>query len=74
MIRQIKVEVLSRRGLDTYLLEQHLNGRLASADSLHKVAWVRLDVILFAYDALRKLGTFAFVALYLFSDRGRHQQ
>ena len=72
MIRQGTVAASNRRGLETYLLAQHLNGRLDSADSLQTVAWVHLDVILFAYEALRKLETFAFVALYLFSARGRH--
>ena len=57
-------------GADASLLEQQLDGRLASADSLRMTARIRLAVIPSADEALRDLGTFAFVASHLFSAWG----
>ena len=44
----------------------------ASADSLRTAARVRLAAITYAEEALRNLGTFAFVASHLFCAGGRH--
>ena len=46
---------------------KNLNIRLASADPLWTAAWVRLEIILYVYEALCELVTFAFVASHLFS-------
>ena len=72
MTRQVTVEASTLRGLDTSLLAQYLNGRLASADSLQTETRVRLEVIPFADEAIRELVTFAFVESHLFSVRVRH--
>ena len=72
MTCQGTVEALTHGGLDASLLAQHLYDRLSSADSLQKSAWVCLEVILSADDAICDLGTFAFVESHLFSMRGKH--
>ena len=63
-------EASTRRGSEASLLAQHLDGRLESADSLRTASRVRLDVIPSADEALRDLGTFAFVVLHFFSGGG----
>ena len=45
---------------------------MASTFSFLKTAQVLLEVIPSADEALRNLGTFAFVALHIFSTVGRH--
>ena len=72
MTWQGTVEASTRGGADASLLAQQLDGRLASADSLRTAARVRLAAIPSAEEALRDLGTFAFVASHLFSAGGRH--
>ena len=59
-------------GLDDSLLTQHLCGHLASVYSLQMASWFHLASILSVDKALCNLGTFAFVASYLFSADGRH--
>ena len=54
------------------LLAQHLEGRLALAESMRTAARVFLDAILSANEGLRNLGIFAFVASHLFSLGRRH--
>ena len=70
MTRQGSVEASTRGGTDASLLAQKLDGRLALADYLQISARVRLAVIPSADEALHELGTFAFVALYLFFAGG----
>ena len=65
--RQGTIEVSTHGGADASLLAQHLDGRLALADSLWTAARVRLDAILSTEEAICDLCTFAFVVLYLFS-------
>ena len=72
MTFQGMVEALTYRGSDASLLAQYLDGCLASMDSLRTAAWVLLDVIPSADEALCDLATFAFVASHLFSVGGRH--
>ena len=72
LTRQGTVEASTRGGADASLLAQQLDGRLASADSLRTAARVCLAAIPSAEEALRNLGTFAFVASHLFSTGGRH--
>ena len=67
LTRQGLVEASTRGGADASLLAQQLDGRLASADSLRMAARICLAVIPSADEALRDLGTFAFVASHLFS-------
>ena len=62
MIRQGTVEASTRGGEAASLLAQHMDGRLASADSLRIAARVRLACILSTDKALRDLGTFSFIA------------
>ena len=62
----------TREGADASLLVQQLDGRLDLADSLQMAARVRLAVIPSAENALRDLGTFAFVTSHLFSAGGGH--
>ena len=59
-------------GLDASLLVQYLDGQSVLLDSLRTSAGVRLMVIMSVYEALHDLGTFAFVALQLFSSGGRY--
>ena len=59
-------------GSDASLFAQQLDGRLSLADSLWIAVRVHLAVILSADEALRDLGTLAFVTLHLFSVGGRH--
>ena len=72
LTRQGSVEASTRGGADASLLAQQLDGPLASAESLRMAARIRLAVILSADEALRDLGTFAFVTSHLFSVGGRH--
>ena len=72
LTRQGSVEASTCGGADASLLAQQLDGRLASAESLRMAGRVRLAVITSADEALRDLGTFAFVVLLLFSTGGRH--
>ena len=72
LTRQKMVEVSTRRGSDVSLLAQHLDGRLALADSLKTYAWVRLSAIRSAYEALRDLYMFAIFSLHLLSAGGSH--
>ena len=67
LTRQGSVKASTRGGADASVLAQQLDGRLASADSLRMDARVCLAVIPSANEALCDLGTFAFVALHLFS-------
>ena len=64
------VETATRRGAETSLLSQKLDGSLALADSMQTSARVRLDAIPSADKALQDLGQFAFVALHFFSAGG----
>ena len=66
------VEASTLGGADAYLLAQQLDGHLVSADSFQMVARIRLAVIPSEDESLRDLGTFAFVASYLFSTGRRH--
>ena len=66
VMHQVTVEALKRMRLDAYLLAQHLDGRLALAESLLTIACVHLAVTPSTDEALHDLGTFASVALYLF--------
>ena len=66
------VKAPTRGVADASLLARQLDGRLESADSLRTAARVRLAAIPSAEEALRDLGTFAFVASHLFSAGGRH--
>ena len=70
MSRQGMVEASNRGGADTSLLAQQLDGSLAFTESLQTAAQVRLAYILSADEALRDLGTFAFVASHLFFAAG----
>ena len=72
MTHQGTVEASTCEGADAPLLVQQLDGCLASADSLRTNLRVRLACIPSADKKLRDLGTFAFVASYLFSAAGRH--
>ena len=72
LTRQGSVEASTRGGADTSLIAQKLNGRLASVNPLRMAVRVRLSVIPSADEALRDLGTFAFVASHLFSAGRRH--
>ena len=70
LTRQGSVEASTRGGADASLLAQQLDGRLVSADSLRMAARISLAIIPSADEALCDLGTFAFVALHLFSAGG----
>ena len=72
MTRQGTVDALTREGAGASLLAQQLYGQLAFVDSLRTATRVRLACIPSAEKALRDLGTFAFVALHLFSAAGQH--
>ena len=72
MTWQGTVDASTRRGTDASLLSQQLDGRLVLADSLRTAAQVRMADILSVDEALCDLGTFAFIASYLFSPGGRH--
>ena len=73
MTRQGTVEASTRGGLDTSLLVQNMDGRLDSVDSLRTSTQFRLALIPSADEALRDLGTFAFVELHIFSMGGNMQ-
>ena len=66
------VEASTCGGMDASLLSQKVEGSLAPAEYLQTATMLCLDVIQSVYDALHDLGTFAFVASYLFSAGGRH--
>ena len=66
------MEAFTHGGADASLLAQHLDGRLDLGESFWMDARVRLAVILYVDEALHDLGTFVFVALYLFSAGRRH--
>ena len=74
LTRQGSVEASTRGGADASLLAQQLDGRLASAEFLRMAARIRLAIIPSADEALRDLGTFAFVASHLFSAGGATRQ
>ena len=61
-MHQQMVEVFTCGGADAYLLVQKIDECLASADSLHMSTRLRLVAISYFDEALRNLGTFAFVA------------
>ena len=65
MISQGTVEVLTRGEQDASILAQQQDDSLASAYSLRKATQVRLVCFLSADEALRNLGTFAFVEIYV---------
>ena len=66
MTRQGTVEAATRGGADACLISQQIDGRLALADSQNTATRVHLATIPSVYEALRDLGTFAFVASHLF--------
>ena len=66
------VEASTHGSADASLLAQQLDGRLELVESIRTDAHVRLAAILSVEKALHDLGTFAFVALHLFSAGGRH--
>ena len=66
------VEAFTCGVADASLLAKQLDGRLALADSLCTAARVRLAAIPSAEEALRDLGTFAFIASHLFSTGRQH--
>ena len=70
--RQGTVEAQTSMGLDTYLLVQHLYGRLALEDSLCTTAWILIVATPFMDEAIHNLGTFVFITAKLFSMGGRH--
>ena len=70
--RQVMFEALTHMGSDASLLEQHLDGRLASAYSLRTSKRVCLEIISSADESLQNLDTFKFIALYIFPTGGRH--
>ena len=69
---QGSVEASTSGGADASRLAQQLDGPLVLADSLRMATRIRLAVIPSADEALRDLGTFAFVTSYLFSAGARH--
>ena len=71
-MHQRTVEASTRWGVDTYLIAQQLDGRLASEDSLWMAERVRLEDILSVDEKLLNLGTFLFVALQLLSVGRKH--
>ena len=70
MTRQGIEEVLTHGGSNASLLEKLMDGWLASEDSLRTANQVRLSVILSVDEALRDLGTFAFMASHPLSAVG----
>ena len=66
-MHQQTVEASTRWGVDTYLLAQQLDGRLASEDSLWMAERFRLEDILSVDEKFLNLGTFLFVSLQLLS-------
>ena len=69
---QGSVEAFTHWGADASLLTQHLEGRLASSDSLWMAVRVLFVVFPSADESLRDICTFAFVASHLFSAGGHH--
>ena len=65
------VEASNRGRSYASLLAQHMDVSLASVESLRTAARVRLACTLSTDEALRNLGTFAFVLSHLFSTAGR---
>ena len=72
MTRQGTVEASTRGGAGAPLLAQQIDGRLASAEYLRTAMRVYLDCTLSTDKALCDSGTFAFVALHIFSAAGQH--
>ena len=72
MTRQGTVEASTCGGAGAPLLAQQIDGRLASSEFLRTAIRVYLDFTPSTYKALRDSGTFAFVALHIFSAAGRH--
>ena len=73
MTCQGAVGASTRGGPDAYLLAQHMDGWMDSAYSLWIASWFLLAVISSMDEALRELGTFAFVASHLFyAGGGQH--
>ena len=70
MTCQGMVRELTCRGLDAFILAQHLDGQMTSADPLRTSAQVHLAVVLSANEVIRDLGNFDFVAPYLLSMGG----
>ena len=70
MILQGMVEASTHWGLYAYLLAQHMDGRLASTNSLQTAARVCLTAILSTDEVLHDLVTFDFVASHLLSAGG----
>ena len=69
---QGKVDTSTCGGADTYLLNQQLDRRLVSTDSLQKATRVLLTATSPTKDALRNLGIFTLIVLHLFYVGGRH--
>ena len=72
MTRQVMFEALTHMGSDASLLEQQLDGRLASAYSLRTAKRVCLEVIPSTDESLQNFDTFKFIALNIFPTGGRH--
>ena len=72
LTHQGSVEASTCGGANASLLAQQLDGRLDLSDSLRMATRIRLAVIPSTDEALRDLGTFAFVTLHLFSAGERH--
>ena len=72
MNRQDTFEASTRGGADASLLEQNMDSRLASTDSLRTATQFHLARIPSVDKALHGLGTFAFIVSHLFSVVGRH--
>ena len=72
MTRKGTVKASTRGGAGAPLLAKKIDGRLASAEFLRTATRVCLDCTPSVDKALRDSGTFAFVALQIFSAAGRH--
>ena len=72
LISQGNFEASTHFGEIASLLDQNLDGRLASADFLRMSVRILLSAIPFAYETLRDIVTFEFFSLHLFSVGGRH--
>ena len=69
---QVTVEASTCGGANASLLDQQLDGRLASTDSLQKSVRFRLFTIPSTEEALRDLGMVDFVVSHLFSTVRLH--
>ena len=72
LTQQGAVEAATHWGDDASLLSHQLNRSLDLANSLWTTVRVCLADILSIDEAVRNLGTFTFVALYLFYAGGQH--